>query len=295
MDADGVRDPQDVYDAAGAAMVYLCDGGRDLSTQEGLTAAVLAYNHSRVYLRQVLAWKTAFDGADLMGVTDQPAFGAWALPPDPVESEAPAAAAGPGRSSSDTGAQAAPRPGRDAGGTAGSTSGGTTHRPGATTSPGPAAPDPSGSPAPTPATDPGKDPGKDPGTEPGKDPGKVPGKDSGPDTPASQAPAPTTGPTTDPTPDPTPGACVTVPATPTDEAGDPVTDVTPGVDAEADPAAGVGEDELPTCCVLVDGTVVEVTPDDVLAPGEEADPEDLPELCLSLAEPALPETTPVSP
>ena len=32
-DGDGRRDPQNVYDAAGAAMVYLCDGGRDLGTR----------------------------------------------------------------------------------------------------------------------------------------------------------------------------------------------------------------------------------------------------------------------
>ena len=36
MDGDGVRDPQNVYDSAGAAMVYLCSGGRDLATAEGL-------------------------------------------------------------------------------------------------------------------------------------------------------------------------------------------------------------------------------------------------------------------
>lgn len=65
LDGDGVRDPQDLYDAAGAAMVYLCAGGRDLATEEGLRAAILAYNHSMAYLRLVLAWKAAFDSSDL--------------------------------------------------------------------------------------------------------------------------------------------------------------------------------------------------------------------------------------
>ena len=77
-DGDGRRDPQNVYDAAGAAMVYLCDGGRDLGTRKGLEEAVLAYNHSRDYLRLVLAWKTVFDTADVTGLGSTPTLGAWA-------------------------------------------------------------------------------------------------------------------------------------------------------------------------------------------------------------------------
>jgi hypothetical protein len=77
-DGDGRRDPQNVYDAAGAAMVYLCDGGRDLGTRQGLEEAVLAYNHSQDYLRLVLAWKTAFDTADVAGLGSLPPLGAWA-------------------------------------------------------------------------------------------------------------------------------------------------------------------------------------------------------------------------
>ncbi|HYI53348.1 MAG TPA: lytic murein transglycosylase, partial [Microlunatus sp.] len=103
-DGDGRRDPQNVYDAAGAAMVYLCDGGRDLGTRKGLEEAVLAYNHSRDYLRLVLAWKTVFDTADVTGLGSTPPLGAWAvqsiLAPEPSRtaeestSEAPAAALG---------------------------------------------------------------------------------------------------------------------------------------------------------------------------------------------------------
>lgn len=80
LDGDGLRDPQNVYDAAGAAMVYLCAGGRDLGTTDGLREAVLAYNNSVGYLEQVLAWKTVFDAADLTGVVWEPAMGLWALP-----------------------------------------------------------------------------------------------------------------------------------------------------------------------------------------------------------------------
>ena len=51
---DGVADPQNVEDAALAAGRYLCAGGRDLSRQEHLEAAILSYNHSRRYLATVL-------------------------------------------------------------------------------------------------------------------------------------------------------------------------------------------------------------------------------------------------
>jgi hypothetical protein len=77
-DDDGVRDPQDVYDAAGAAMVYLCAGDRDLDDPAQLEAAVLAYNHSRSYLSAVLAWKVAFDRN---GVWDGSPVGAFVATP----------------------------------------------------------------------------------------------------------------------------------------------------------------------------------------------------------------------
>ena len=80
MDADGVRDPQNIFDAAGAAMVYLCAGGRDLATPAGLRQGVLAYNHSSRYLRLVLAWKAVLDNVDLNGVGEPTVYGAWALP-----------------------------------------------------------------------------------------------------------------------------------------------------------------------------------------------------------------------
>jgi hypothetical protein len=59
-DADGERNPQDIEDAAGAAMVFLCAGGDDLSTTSGLRSAVLAFNPTPSYVRLVLAWKAAF-------------------------------------------------------------------------------------------------------------------------------------------------------------------------------------------------------------------------------------------
>jgi len=54
-DGDGKRNPQDIDDAALAAAVHLCSGSDDLSTDEGRAAAIYRYNHSRTYVRLVLA------------------------------------------------------------------------------------------------------------------------------------------------------------------------------------------------------------------------------------------------
>ena len=61
LDGDGRRDPQDVYDAAGAVMVYLCSQHRDLATPGGLRAALLSFRRSPAYVDAVLGWKVAFE------------------------------------------------------------------------------------------------------------------------------------------------------------------------------------------------------------------------------------------
>ncbi|MFL4493190.1 lytic transglycosylase [Streptomyces sp. VTCC 41912] len=53
---DGVKDPNNVFDATLAAGRYLCANGRDLSVQADLDRAVLGYNDSREYLQLVLSW-----------------------------------------------------------------------------------------------------------------------------------------------------------------------------------------------------------------------------------------------
>ena len=78
LDGDGRRDPQDVYDAAGAVMVYLCSGSRDLATPEGVRGALLGFNHSPAYLRVVLRWMAAFDQETAS--PDSASFMAWAVP-----------------------------------------------------------------------------------------------------------------------------------------------------------------------------------------------------------------------
>lgn len=59
-DGDGVRDPNDLDDAALAAADYLCADGRDLTTGQGWTGAVLSYNNARVYLDDVHAAATSY-------------------------------------------------------------------------------------------------------------------------------------------------------------------------------------------------------------------------------------------
>ncbi|MEU0267256.1 lytic murein transglycosylase [Nocardioides sp. NPDC006303] len=53
-DGDGVRDPQDIDDAALAAAVYLCSGDEDVSTDAGKKASLTRYNRSEAYVSTVL-------------------------------------------------------------------------------------------------------------------------------------------------------------------------------------------------------------------------------------------------
>ncbi len=64
---DGVKDPQNIEDAALAAANYLCAGGRDLSRPADLQRAVLSYNHSQQYLATVLGIVQAVDSGQLAG------------------------------------------------------------------------------------------------------------------------------------------------------------------------------------------------------------------------------------
>ena len=50
---DGGRNPQNIDDAALAAGRYLCDAGGELDTRRGWLEAVLTYNNSAAYAREV--------------------------------------------------------------------------------------------------------------------------------------------------------------------------------------------------------------------------------------------------
>ncbi|WP_407566534.1 lytic transglycosylase domain-containing protein [Streptomyces sp. 184] len=95
---DGARDPDNVYDAALSAGRYLCAGGRDLSSQADLEAAILGYNQSQSYLRTVLTWYDFYKegGADAVpdGTGADPGDRSDGIntptpSPDPSESDKP--------------------------------------------------------------------------------------------------------------------------------------------------------------------------------------------------------------
>lgn len=67
-DNDGVRDPQDVDDAALAAAVYLCSGTEDLADAVGQSAAVFRYNHSQAYVDTVLSIMNGYLDGDFATV-----------------------------------------------------------------------------------------------------------------------------------------------------------------------------------------------------------------------------------
>ena len=68
-DGDGKANPQDLNDAAAATAVYLCSGHADLATPSGLTSAILRYNNSMDYVREVTGYAAAYRG----GITVIPA------------------------------------------------------------------------------------------------------------------------------------------------------------------------------------------------------------------------------
>ncbi|MGH3522870.1 MAG: lytic transglycosylase domain-containing protein, partial [Mycobacterium sp.] len=59
-DGDGVADPQNLYDSTLAAARYLCTGGLNLRDQSQVMAAILRYNNSMPYARNVLGWAAAY-------------------------------------------------------------------------------------------------------------------------------------------------------------------------------------------------------------------------------------------
>ena len=59
-DGDGQADPQNIYDATLAAARYLCTGGLNLRDQSQVLTAILRYNNSMAYARNVLGWAAAY-------------------------------------------------------------------------------------------------------------------------------------------------------------------------------------------------------------------------------------------
>jgi hypothetical protein len=67
-DGDGVRNPQDIDDAAMSTAVYLCSGKTDLSHASDLNSAILRYNHSQQYADLVLSIARAYAGGSWIAV-----------------------------------------------------------------------------------------------------------------------------------------------------------------------------------------------------------------------------------
>jgi hypothetical protein len=67
-DGDGVRNPQDIDDAAMSTAVYLCSGKTDLADAGDLNAAVLRYNHSQQYVDLVISIAKAYAGGSWIAV-----------------------------------------------------------------------------------------------------------------------------------------------------------------------------------------------------------------------------------
>jgi hypothetical protein len=74
LDGDGVKNPQDVNDAAAATAIYLCAGPGDLADPADAYAAVLRYNDSSAYAQTVLAIAQAYrEGRTMLPLADLPA------------------------------------------------------------------------------------------------------------------------------------------------------------------------------------------------------------------------------
>ncbi|MFJ7262575.1 lytic transglycosylase domain-containing protein [Streptomyces globosus] len=79
---DSKRDPNNIYDAALGAGLYLCAGDRNLSDQAQLDRAILSYNNSREYVNTVLGYMRQYQN----GATEvtNPPVGTYPTPTTPV-------------------------------------------------------------------------------------------------------------------------------------------------------------------------------------------------------------------
>lgn len=187
--ADGVKDPNNIYDAALAAGHYLCADNRDLSVSADIDRAILGYNHSQEYLHTVRAWFQHFKDQGAVAVPDS--------------GRTPGAGAGPRTSPPATGV---PKPGASPSATATGTvspAPTTTGRPTPpTTGPGTPTGTPTGTASPSPTPTPTGSGSPTPGCP-------TPTPTPTPTGSASPTPTPSGTPTPTPTPTPTDGSCPT--------------------------------------------------------------------------------------
>ncbi len=215
---DGVKDPDNVFDAALAAGDYLCAAGGDLSVPANMRRAILGYNHSDAYVRTVESWYTYF----LKGVHEVPdsASGVGIAAPSPGRSGSPGPSVSPSPSPSKSPGHS-PTPTVSASGSVGpvssspspSSSGSPTGCP--TTSPSPtASASPSTSPSTTPSGPPTGCPTTSPSPTASASPTAAPSGSAGPSASATSSASASVAPTDPPSTGPS-GSCPPSP-TPSD-------------------------------------------------------------------------------
>jgi hypothetical protein len=146
-DGNGTKDPQSISDAATATAVYLCSGPGDLTQPTDLRSAVLRYNRSDAYVRQVVSIADAYRrGVTVLAATALTSAQTAAPPYLPShELERPPAGAG---ASTPAPSATSSRPASSRGSTGGGGASGTSGTDGTSGGSG-SSPEPGPSPAPT--------------------------------------------------------------------------------------------------------------------------------------------------
>ncbi|MEV0279581.1 lytic transglycosylase [Streptomyces sp. NPDC050610] len=116
---DGVKDPNNIYDAALATGYYLCGVGGDLSDDAKMDLAILGYNHSTEYLNTVRTWFDYYREG-----THEVPDGTGVLPKLPKSTPKPTPGAGTGAGKGSTGSSSNGKGSSNAGKGSGSGKGG---------------------------------------------------------------------------------------------------------------------------------------------------------------------------
>lgn len=88
---DGKRDPQNIYDSALAASVYLCYGHANMNNPADIKTAIYRYNHSDAYVALVTAIMNAYKAGNYTAYPTGTYAAASAPTPAPPAPSAPAA------------------------------------------------------------------------------------------------------------------------------------------------------------------------------------------------------------
>lgn len=142
---DGIKDPNNIFDAALGTAHYLCANNRDLNSSADLDKAVLSYNQSREYVTAVLAWMRTYQSGNVGTVPDN-------TPTIPHNPAGDTSGTGPTRPSPGTGSTTTPPSNKPSPGQQTPTPQKPTPKP----KPDPQKPDPKPEPKPEPKPDPSK-------------------------------------------------------------------------------------------------------------------------------------------